>query len=62
MKAEDIQKIETVADSFLKLMKAIFKIFGIDEPDFDFTADGVSGGNYGDIKDALKAIAGVFSK
>lgn len=55
------EKISVVADNFLKLMKAIFRIFKIEEPDFDLTADGESGGNYGDIKDALEAIINVFA-
>ena len=36
---EYLEKGIAVVESFIKIMKAIFKIFKVDEPDFDLTGE-----------------------
>jgi hypothetical protein len=50
-----IDKLDTIASNLIKILKAIFAIFKIDEPEFDLTGE-----NYDAIKDGLTEIAGAF--
>ena len=50
-----IAKLDVVAKAIINIVKAIFKIFGIDELEYDLTGE-----NYDTIKDELNNVAGLF--
>ena len=50
-----ISKADVIATAIINIVKAIFKIFGIKELEYDLTGE-----NYDTIKGELENVAGLF--